>query len=185
MRPILLSFVAVIVAGAALAGGIYLREQVNASGAEIITVKPSKTDNSQAGRRPEFWLPDPEGQRHSVSEWDGKLLVINFWATWCPPCLHEIPVFIALQEHYRSRGVQFLGIAIDDGENVRAFAAEVGLNYPTLHGQADAMEVMSAYGNKTGGLPFTVLVGPSGSIVARHPGVLEEPAATALLDGLL
>jgi hypothetical protein len=65
--------------------------------------------------------------------------------------------------------VQFLGIAIDDGENVRAFAAEGGLNYPTLHGQADAMEVMSAYGNKTGGLPFTVLVDPSGGIVARHP----------------
>ncbi len=61
MRPILLSFVAVIVAGAALAGGIYLREQVNASGAEIITVKPSKTGHSQAGRRPEFWLPDPGG----------------------------------------------------------------------------------------------------------------------------
>ncbi|TDJ19771.1 MAG: TlpA family protein disulfide reductase [Gammaproteobacteria bacterium] len=53
----------------------------------------------------------PGGQRHSVSEWDGKLLVINFWATWCPPCLHEIPVFIALQERYRSRGVQFLGVA--------------------------------------------------------------------------
>ena len=81
--------------------------------------------------------------------------------------------------------MQILGIAIDDGENVRAFAAEVGLNYPTLHGQADAMGVMSAYGNKTEGLPFTVLVDPSGSIVARHPGVLEEPAATALLDRLL
>ena len=81
--------------------------------------------------------------------------------------------------------MQFLGIAIDEGENVRAFAEEVGLNYPTLHGQLDAIEVMSAYGNKTGGLPFTVLVDPSGSIVARHPGVLDEPAATALLDELL
>lgn len=80
--------------------------------------------------------------------------------------------------------MQFLGIAIDDGESVRAFAAEVGLNYPTLHGQADAMEVISAYGNNTGGLPFTVLVDPSGSIVARHSGVLEELAATALRDGL-
>jgi len=180
-----MSFVAVIVGGAALAGGMYLREQENASGPEILTIKQSKTDHSVAGRRPEFWLPDPGGERHGVSEWDGKLLVINFWATWCSPCLHEIPMFIALQERYKRRGVQFLGIAIDDGENVRAFANEVGLNYPTLHGQLDAIEVMSAYGNKTGGLPFTVLVDPSGNIVARHPGVLDESAITALLDELL
>ncbi len=185
MRPILLSLVAVIVAGAALAGGMYLREQPNAPGPEIIIVKQPKTDHSVAGRRPEFWLPDPQGVRHGISEWDGKLLVINFWATWCPPCLHEIPVFIALQERFRSRGVQFLGIAIDDGENVRAFADEIGLNYPTLHGQLDAIEVMGAYGNKTGGLPFTVLVDPSGNIVARHAGALDEPAATALLVELL
>ncbi len=68
---------------------------------------------------------------------------------------------------------------------MRAFAAELGLNYPTLHGQADAMEVINGYGNKTGALPFTVLVDPSGSIVARHHGVLGEPSATALRDGLL
>ncbi len=185
MRPILLSLVAVIVGGAALAGGMYLREQPTAPGPEIVIVKQPKTDHSVAGRRPEFWLPDPQGVRHGISEWDGKLLVINFWATWCPPCLHEIPVFIALQERFRSRGVQFLGIAIDDGENVHAFADEIGLNYPTLHGQLDAIEVMSAYGNKTGGLPFTVLVDPSGNIVARHAGALDEPAATALLVELL
>lgn len=185
MRPILLSLVAVIVGGAAVAGGLYLRAHVDASTPAIITVKQAPTDHSVGGRRPEFWLPDLGGERHGVSEWDGKLLVINFWATWCPPCLHEIPVFIGLQERYRSRGVQFLGIAIDDVENVRAFANEVGLNYPSLHGQLDAIEVMSAYGNGTGGLPFTVLIDPSGTIVARHPGALDEGKATALIDALL
>jgi peroxiredoxin len=81
--------------------------------------------------------------------------------------------------------VQFLGIAIDDGDNVAAFAQQVGLNYPTLHGQLDAIEVMGAYGNKSGGLPFTVLISPAGKIVARHPGVLDEAAATALIEELL
>jgi len=185
MRPILLFFVAVLVGGAAVASGVYLREHIDASAPHIITVKQTTTDHSPGGRRPEFSLPDLGGVRHRASEWDGKLLVINFWATWCPPCLHEIPGFIALQERYASRGVQFLGIAIDDGENVRAFADKIGLNYPTLHGQLDALEVMNAYGNAIGALPFTVLVDRSGSVVARHPGIFDEPAASALIDDLL
>ena len=113
------------------------------------------------------------------------MLVLNFWATWCPPCLHEIPGFIALQDQYADRGVQFLGVAIDDGEKVRAFATEMGINYPTLHGQMDAIEVMAAYGNKSGGLPYTVVIDRSGQIVARHPGVLEQDAAATLLEQLL
>ena len=185
MRSKLLPLAAVILCGAALAGGMYLRGQVDGSAPEIITVKQPVTDRSASVRRPEFWLPDPQGVRHGVSEWDGKVLVMNFWATWCPPCLHEIPMFIALQQRYGTRGVQFLGIAIDDADQVAAFADEVGLNYPTLHGQMDAIEVMSAYGNKSGGLPFTVIISQSGRIVGRHPGVLDEATATALIEELL
>jgi thiol-disulfide isomerase/thioredoxin len=185
MKTRLLPLVAVILCAAALAGGMYLRQHVGPSAPEIIRVKPPTTDRSARERRPEFWLPDPQGRRHDISEWDGKLLVMNFWATWCPPCLHEIPLFIALQKRYGERGVQFLGIAIDDGDNVAAFAQQVGLNYPTLHGQLDAMEVMGAYGNNSGGLPFTVFISPSGDIAARHPGVLDEAAATALIEELL
>ncbi len=185
MKPMLLSLIAVLVGGAALAGGLYVRQRLDPPAPEFITVKQTKVDRSATDQRPEFWLPDPQGVRHGISEWDGKLIVMNFWATWCPPCLHEIPMFIALQELYASRGVQFLGIAIDDAEQVRAFVDEVGLNYPTLHGQLDAIEVMSAYGNITGGLPFTVLISASGSIVARYPGVLDERAARELIDEFL
>lgn len=182
---LLLPLLAVIVAGAALAGGMYLRQRLDPPAPEIITVEPAKTDLSQTGRRPEFWLSDLEGTRRGIAEWDGKLVVMNFWATWCPPCLHEIPMFIALQERYQGRGVQFLGIAIDEADKVREFADAVGLNYPTLHGQLDAIEVMGAYGNQSGGLPFTVLIDRSGQVVARHPGVLDEAAATALIDQFL
>ena len=94
-------------------------------------------------------------------------------------------MLIALQERYANRGVQVLGIAIDDGDKVRAFAEEVGLNYPTLHGQMDAIEVMGAYGNDTGGLPYTVVIDREGVVVARHPGVLDEATASALIEELL
>ena len=144
MRSILLSFIAVVIGGAALAGGLYLRGQLDAPAPEVITVKKAATERGNLGRRPEFWLADPQGVRHAIGEWDGKLLVMNFWATWCPPCRHEMPVFMALQKRYASRGVQFLGIAIDDAAKVRAFAAEIGLNYPTLLGQLDAIEPMIA-----------------------------------------
>jgi peroxiredoxin len=185
MRSTLLPLGVIVVCAAALAGGMYLREHINPSAPEIIRVTQPTTDLSAPKHRPEFWLPDPQGKRHGISEWDGKLLVMNFWATWCPPCLHEIPLFIALQERFRQRNVQFLGIAIDDGDAVGAFAEKIGLNYPTLHGQMDAIEVMGAYGNTSGGLPFTVLISPAGKIVARHAGVLDEAAATALIEELL
>jgi peroxiredoxin len=185
MRTKLLPLVVVLVGGIALAAGVYVRERFEVPAPELITVKQTKTDRSVQGRRPEFWLPDVQGVRRGISEWDGKLVVMNFWATWCPPCIHEIPMLIGLQERFAQRGVQVIGIAIDDTDKVKSFADEVGLNYPTLHGQLDAIEVMAAYGNESGGLPYTVLIDPSGTIVARHAGVLDEKTATALIEELL
>jgi thiol-disulfide isomerase/thioredoxin len=185
MKSMPLVLLVMVVGAAALAAGVYVRERLDSPTPELITVEQTQTDRSARGQRPEFWLPDPQGVRHGISEWDGKLVVMNFWATWCPPCLHEIPMFVALQERYGERGVQFLGVAIDDADPVQAFAERVGLNYPTLHGQLDAIEVMSAYGNETGGLPFTVVIDRQGTVVARHAGVLDEATATALIEELI
>ena len=185
MKPLIFTIVAVAVAGAALAAGVYVRTQLDSPAVEVVTVRKAQTDRGGEVRRPEFELADSQGARRSISEWDGKLVVMNFWATWCPPCLHEIPMFIELQTRYGPRGVQFLGVAIDDADKVRAFAEDVGLNYPTLHGQMQAIEIMGAYGNTTGGLPFTVFIDASGTIVARHPGVLDEATTVELLEDLL
>lgn len=126
------------------------------------------------GQRPAFSLLDTDGVAQAVSQWDGKLLVLNFWATWCAPCLHEIPIFIDLQHEYQTQGLQFVGIAIDHPDRVREFSSEIGMNYPTLHGQADAIEVGKLYGNTIGGLPYTVVIARDRRIVLVKSGPFER-----------
>lgn len=135
--------------------------------------------------RPDFALHDVAGREHHVREWDGKVLVINFWATWCPPCLEEIPMFNALQDELGARGLQFLGVAIDEAENVRAFAEEHAMRYPTLYGQLDAIDVGKRYGNRLGALPYTVVVSREGVVVHTHAGPLDRATTEALVADYL
>ncbi|MCP4040967.1 MAG: TlpA family protein disulfide reductase, partial [Gammaproteobacteria bacterium] len=131
--------------------------------------------------RPEFSLNDLTGTPRRVREWDGRLLFVNFWATWCPPCLREIPTFIELQERYGSRGLQFLGVAIQDPVPVMEFVREAGINYPVLVGQEDAMQVAKEYGNRFGGLPFTAVVDRNGTILYARGGELSMEQAEKLI----
>lgn len=117
--------------------------------------------------RPAFTLPDLDNEQRSISEWDGDLIVLNFWATWCPPCVNEIPVFTELQEDYADAGVQFLGVAIDNLEDAREFRDELDMNYPSFHGVQEAMELNEAYGNELGTLPYTVIIDRDSVIVHR------------------
>jgi thiol-disulfide isomerase/thioredoxin len=136
-------------------------------------------------RRPDFALPDLQEVPRSIGEWDGMLLVINFWATWCPPCRKEIPVFIDLQEKYRGRGLRFVGVAIDDLEAVQKYAEEVGINYPILHGDIEAFEVSRGYGNQLGALPFTVVIDRKGIIVLSRPGEISRTEVEQVIQTYL
>ena len=119
----------------------------------------------------DFTLPDLEGEHRTLSDWQGKLIVLNFWATWCPPCRDEIPAFVNLQDHYGPRGVQFVGVAIDENQaQIREFHDYYFMNYPILLGTNHTMETMRAYGNRIGTLPFTVLIDPEGMILQRKTG---------------
>jgi len=127
---------------------------------------------NQSARRPDFTLNDLKNAPHHVGEWDGKVLVVNFWATWCPPCRKEIPQFIALQQKFGTRGIQFLGIAIDDAQAVGEFVQSLQFNYPILVGDQDAIDVAKTYGNLIGALSYTVVVDRKGTIVLTHQGEL-------------
>ena len=135
--------------------------------------------------RPDFSLPDKDGNMRSVQEWDGQVLVINFWATWCPPCRDEIPEFIKLQNKYSAQGLQFIGIALHKPEEVQGFVAELGMNYPILVGEEAVIRVAGDYGNQTGILPYTVVIDRNKRIVFVKKGALHYAEAEAIIAALL
>ena len=146
-----------------------LRDSVTATTDEIVTT------TEPVGSLPEFTLEDLEGGQRSISSWPGNALVINFWATWCAPCLREIPLLKEFQEGHAEQSVQVIGIAVDRLEPVKNFAADMRFNYPILVGQADAMNAAATFGVDFFALPFTVFTDTQVAILGVHTGeVLPE-----------
>ena len=130
-------------------------------------------------------LPDAAGHEQALAQWPGKVLVVNFWATWCVPCREEMPEFVRMQKEFGERGLQFVGIAIDDASKVDRFARELGLNYPALIGGYGALELSKTLGNEFGVLPFTVVVDRSGHIAHTQLGPVKEAELRSMLSQLL
>ena len=128
---------------------------------------------------------DVDGQQRNISEWQGKTLVLNFWATWCTPCREEIPAFVELQEQYGNDGLQFIGIALQEAEEIRDFLQEFNVNYPSLVGSADAIKVAKQLGNDIGALPYTVFIHHDGTISFTHRGPLLKSDAEKVIQTLL
>ncbi len=145
------------------------------------------TDNrqTQQPRRPDFSLPDLDGKLQSINNWNGKVIMVNFWASWCPPCRREIPGLNRLYKNYQKQGFVILGIALDDSQSVRNFVDPLGINYPILLGGKTGIKISNAYGNELGALPFTVIINRKGRIIRAHPGELSYKQAEALITPLL
>jgi thiol-disulfide isomerase/thioredoxin len=123
-----------------------------------------------ADRLPDFTLANLAGKPQSILSFSGKPLLINFWATWCGPCLREIPMLKALQ--VARPDIQIVGIAIDRREPVEKFAGDMAFNYPILVGQSEAWEAAAALGVDIYALPFTVFAGADGALLGVHTGEL-------------
>ncbi|MFD2112236.1 TlpA family protein disulfide reductase [Thiorhodococcus fuscus] len=123
---------------------------------------------------PDFRLTDLDGREVASNAWAGKVIVLNYWATWCPSCLEELPLFVSAQKALKDSGVQFVGIAVDRAEDVRAFIAEHPLDYPVLIADLQAVELSKKLGNRLEGLPFTAIFDRHGRKVFSQLGPMTE-----------
>ncbi len=128
---------------------------------------------------------DLDGKGRVLGELDGKVIVVNFWATWCTPCIEEMPGFARLQSKWESRGVRFVGLANDDPAKVRAFGEKLGINYPLWTGEASVMDLSRRLGNRVGVLPHTALLSPGGEVIETRIGIYAEDKLDARLREIL
>ena len=142
-------------------------------------------DQMQGMERPDFSLTDVNGKMRHIDEWNGHVIALNFWATWCPPCRREIPEFVALQSRYADRGLQIIGIALQRPEEVQGFMQENHINYPVLAGETDVIALSRAYGNTFGALPYTVIIDRRGKIAFVKRGLLSGEVAEKVITRLL
>lgn len=142
-----------------------------AAGAVWSTRKPSALRSSD-----EVWkqvLPQPAGGQLVMADLRGKPLLLNFWATWCPPCVKEMPLLDAFYQTHRARGWQVVGLAVDSPTPVRAFLERVPVSFPIGLAGMEGSELSRALGNPTGALPFTVVLNTKGDVVVQKLGSIE------------
>ncbi len=130
-------------------------------------------------------LPDTTGAQQSLRQWQGKVLVVNFWATWCGPCRDEMPEFVRAQRELGPDGLQVVGIAIDQRDKVASFAKELDLNYPALVAGYDTMDLAKPLGDALLGLPFTVVLDRHGHVAHTQLGPMKPAQLRTIVRRLL
>ncbi len=171
--------VRILIVSAALAAGLYVSISMNEPAPP--PVHTTANIDLVGSHRPEFRLGSSTGAFVTPADFTGKTLLINFWATWCAPCLEEMPMLMELQADYGDQGLQVIGIALDDVQRVRDFIEKLGIDYPILVGAVDVIETNRDYGNVTGLLPYSVLVDKSGVIQWQYSGVIQDEDVRELL----
>ena len=155
---------------------------------EETPASPGVTTNPQNTRKipediPQIALPGLDGKPHALADYRGRLLVVNFWATWCEPCRREIPLLKSLRAEYARNGLEIVGIAVDSRDDVTKYATTHGMGYPILLGERGGLEAAAAFGMEVV-LPFSVFADRAGHIVALKVGELRPDEAHTIVSGL-
>ena len=186
---VILALVALLAAG----GGYFVAMRLGEpplSTTTPVTNPPVPTPEALVGqRRPDFSLADAAGNPVTAEDFDGQTLLLNFWATWCAPCVEEMPMLSRLQREHAGQGLRVVGLSVDDPGRARAFAEGLGLEYPVLFGAGPAgagaaMLVGRRYGNASGMLPYSVLVDADGFVRWTHLGAVSREQLEAQLAAL-
>lgn len=130
-------------------------------------------------------LPDENGKPQALSQWKGKIIVLNFWATWCPPCREEMPELSALNTEYQDKNVIVIGIALDEIGLIKEFNAENNMSYPLLAAEETGGQLGFNLGNDKSALPYTVIIKPDGTIANTYFGRITKPLLEETLIKLL
>jgi len=184
MKNIALIALVIIIAGGA---GFAVQRYLQNDAYNLPAVMPQKSLNTDiiGTTRPAFELADLEGKLRNIDEWNGKVVLVNFWATWCPPCKKEMPGFIELHEKYKSQGFEVIGIALDDKESVQNFVDTIGVNYTIMPADYKGLTLSRDYGNHIGALPYSVFIDRDGKIIASKAGEVTKKQVEGVILPLL
>jgi thiol-disulfide isomerase/thioredoxin len=127
---------------------------------------------------------DPAGTSHALGELQGRIVVLNFWATWCAPCREEMPAFERLHDRWKGRGVAFIGLSDDEPAKVDRFSRDFGIRYPLWVGGEEVGSLARRLGNRIGVLPFTVMIAPDGRVLSAKVGPYTEADLEAKLSAI-
>ena len=156
-----------------LALGVYVGTQHKKAGP--LTTTPAATAGPQTPVQAMFAqsMNDASGANHSLARWQGKALVVNFWAPWCAPCVQEMPELNQLAVDSAAKNINVIGIGIDSPANIAEFATRLKIDYPLYVAGLSGTELARQFGNTQGGLPYTVLIGADGQVKKTYIGKLK------------
>ena len=183
MNAVKVILVTVLAAAISIGAAIYGERWIGEG--KVAVLEPQQVGDAQADTLPDFRLPDLDGREISSAEWAGKVLVINYWASWCPTCIHEMPTLIRTQQAHDVAQFQVVGIAIDQPDAVEHFLVDHPVNYPILIGNPEAVEISRRLGNRMQGIPFTVIFDRHGRRVFSQVGEVSPETLKARLAPLL
>ncbi|MBK1718068.1 TlpA family protein disulfide reductase [Thiocystis violacea] len=182
MKPFKVVMVTILAGGISIGAAIVGQRLVNDQTPRVDGLTERHPEQLQT--LPDFRLSDLDGHEIASNAWAGKILVLNFWATWCDSCIDEMPTFIRAQEAMHEAGVQFVGIAVDRVEDVRDFIVERPVNYPLLIATPEVLALSKQLGNRLEVLPFTVIFDRHGRRVHSQIGEMEAEDLQARIDRL-
>ena len=163
-----------LITGLAGAGGGWWFTETVLKKDTAASARPSVSIEDLIGKpRPDFSLGSTTGDVLTAEQFDGQVLLINFWATWCKPCREEMPMLSEIHERLKDKGFTVLGVALDDVAQAREFVESLDIRYPNAVGGADVMAMGVAYGNRAGLLPYSVLVDRQGNVLWASLGELK------------
>jgi thiol-disulfide isomerase/thioredoxin len=180
--------VAIVAALAVGAGALYwVRAGAPTSGAAAQATTAPGLAPAQPDAVAELWqapLLDVAGKPHGLAAYKGHVLVVNFWASWCGPCVREMPLLADLSRQYAGKGVQFVGIGVDSEQNVRSFLRKVPVGYPIFVSGFGGADLARSFGNAAGGLPFTVVIDANGVVRSTKLGEISPDELRHTLDAI-